>query len=144
MGQGVIRSLKAHYIEWVVQLLCNPLEKGYPNPKMLILQAMKILVTSWVTVAQETVNNCFKKVGITPEAKRAAVADSVHIYKAAVTDMGPEGLYAESIIKVDHDVIITTPCITEDVILEQFQTRQTDYDEGNNDGDIETVNDVGP
>ena len=58
--------------------------------------------------------------------------------------MGPEGLYAESIIKVDHDVIVTTPCITEDVILEQFQTRQTDYDEGNNDGDIETVNDVGP
>ena len=46
MGHGVIRSLKAHYIEWVVQLLCSPLEKGYPNPKMLILQAMKVLVTS--------------------------------------------------------------------------------------------------
>ena len=32
--------------------------------------------------------------------------------------MVPEGLFAENLIDVNHDVIATAPCITEDDILE--------------------------
>ena len=42
--------------------------------------------------------------------------------KAADPDMVPEGLSSGNFIKLDHDFIVTTSCITEDDILEQFQT----------------------
>ena len=46
MDQGVIRSLKAHYRGRVVRRLCRALDKTKTLPKISILQAMKILVSS--------------------------------------------------------------------------------------------------
>ena len=47
MDQGVIHSLKAHYRERVVRLLCRALQKKEPCPKISILQSIKILADSW-------------------------------------------------------------------------------------------------
>ena len=47
MYQGVIRSLKAHYRGRVVRRLCRALDKTKMLPKISILQAMKILLSSW-------------------------------------------------------------------------------------------------
>ena len=43
MDEDVIRSLKAHYRGRFVHFLCRALEKNEPYPKILILQAMKII-----------------------------------------------------------------------------------------------------
>ena len=67
--QGVIRSLKAHYRARVVRRLCRALDKTKTLPEIPILQAMKILVSSWEAVSTQTIVNCFRKAGITPEAK---------------------------------------------------------------------------
>ena len=87
---------------------------------------MKILVASLEAVTQETVMNCFKKVGITFEAQCAAIAnskdplkkllESLDALKSADPDMVPEGLFTENFIEVDHDVIATAPFTTEDDI----------------------------
>ena len=115
---------------------------------------MKLLVASWKAVTQETVTNCFKKAGVTSETQRAAITgpgnpfkdlqEILDALKAADSDMVPEGLSAEKVINVDHDVIATAPCITEDDIIVQFQTHQAVSDKDGNDCDEKTVNDVAP
>ena len=76
MNQGVIRSLKAHYCGRVVRRLCRTLDKKKTLPKLSILQGMKILVFSWGAVSAQTIVNCFRKAGITPEAQNPAIRDA--------------------------------------------------------------------
>ena len=76
MDQGVIRSLKAHYRGTVVRRLCRALDKTKTLPKISILQAMKILVSSWEAVSAQTIVNCFRKAGITSKAQNAAITDA--------------------------------------------------------------------
>ena len=75
MNQGVIRSLKVHYQGRVVCQLCRALGKTKTLPKISILQAMKILVSSWEAVSAQTIVNCFRKADITPEAQNATITD---------------------------------------------------------------------
>ena len=76
MDQCVIRSLKEHYRVRVVRRLCRALDKAKTLPRISILQAMKILVSSWEAVSAQTIVNCFRKAGITSEAQNAAIADA--------------------------------------------------------------------
>ena len=76
MNQVVIRSLKVHYQGRVVRQLCRALGKTKTLPKISILQAMKILVSSWDAVSAQTIVNCFRKAYITPEAQNAAITDT--------------------------------------------------------------------
>ena len=76
MDQGVITSLKAYYWGRVIHRLCRALDKTKTLPKVSILQAMKILVSSWKAVSVQTIVNCFRKAGITSEAQNAAITDA--------------------------------------------------------------------
>ena len=75
MDQDAIRSLKALYRGRVLRRLCRVLDKTKTLPKISILQVMKILVSSWQAVSAQTIVNCFRKAGITPEAQNAAITD---------------------------------------------------------------------
>lgn len=102
----------------------------------------------------EKVINCFKRAGITSEDKRGVIADSddsfkdfqesLDALKASDPDMVPTGLSTENVINVDHGVITTGLYVTEDDILEQFQTCQVESDKDDNDSDGKTVNNVVP
>ena len=76
MDQGVLRSLKAHYRHRVVRRLCRALDKTKTLPKISILQAMKILVSSWEAASAQIIVNYFKNAGITPEAQTAGITDA--------------------------------------------------------------------
>ena len=98
--------------------------------------------------------NCFKKAGITSEVQRAAIVDSDDLFKdfresldalkADDSDMVPEGLSTENFIEEDHDPFAIAPCITEEDILEQFQTHQEESDEDKNDCGDKSVKYVAP
>ena len=136
MDQGVIRSLKAHYWGRVVRRLCRALDKMKTLPKICILQAMKILVSSWETVSAKTIVNCFRKAGITPEAQNAPITDADNPFsdlKESLQqlhdidlDMVPEGVTPESLIDDDNKVITTAPVITDNDILRSVTTNQTE------------------
>ena len=51
MDQGLLRSMKTHYWRRVTRWLSRALDKTKTLPKMSILQAMKILVSSWEAVS---------------------------------------------------------------------------------------------
>ena len=57
MDHSVIRSLKSHYRGRVVRRLCRALDKTKTLPKISILQAMKILVSSCEAVSAQTIVN---------------------------------------------------------------------------------------
>ena len=76
MDQAVIRSLKAHYRGRVVRRLCRALDKTKTLPKISIPQAMKTLVSSWEAVSAQTIGNCLRKAGITPQAQNAAITEA--------------------------------------------------------------------
>ena len=133
-GQGVIRSLKVHYRGRVVRQLCRALDKTKTLPKISILQAMKILVSSWEAVSAQTIVNCFRKAGIIPEAQNAAITDADDRFSSLKEslrqlhdidpDMVPEGVTPENLIDFYNEVIATAPMITDDDILRRVTTNQ--------------------
>ena len=150
MDQGVIRSLKAHYRGRAVRRLCRALDKTKTLPKISNLQAMKILVSSWEAVSAKTIAKCFRNAGITPEAQNAAITDaddpfsdlkeSLQQLHDIDPDMVPEGVTPESLIDVDNEVITTAPIITDDDILRNVTTNQSDEDDDN----VEEVEEAKP
>ena len=134
MDQGVTRSLKAHYRGRVIRRLCRALDKTKTLPKISILQAMKIRVSSWEAVSAQTIVNCFRKAGITSEAQNAAITDADDPFSDLKEnlqqlhdidpDMVPESVTPESFIDADKEVITTAPMITDDDILRSVTTNQ--------------------
>ena len=57
MDQGVRRSLKAHYRRITFRLCIKALNENKPFPKIIILQEMKTLLSSWNVVSKETIAN---------------------------------------------------------------------------------------
>ena len=147
MNQGVIRSPKAHYRGKVVRLLFRALEKNEPYPKILILQALKILADSWQTITKETVINYLKKAGINSDVQQAAIADSddsfkylqehLNELKSAYASVSSEDVTAESIVSLDY-VTTNAPEIPESDILEELCLSQlTEVEENENDEEDE-------
>ena len=153
MDQGVIKSLKAHYWGRVVRRLCRALNKTKTLPKLSILQAMKILVSSWETVSTQTIVNCFRKAGITSEAQNAAITDaddpfsdlkkSLQQLHDIDPDIVPESVTPESLIDVGNEVISMAPMITDDDILRSVTANQQDQSDEDDDND-EEVKDAAP
>ena len=147
MDQGVMRSLKAHCRGTVVRQLCRTLNKMKMLQKISILQAMKILVSSWEAVSAQTIVNYFRKVGVTPEAQNAAITDaddpfsnlkeSLQQLHDIEPDMVPESVSPESFTDVDNEVITTAPMITDDNILRSVTTNQLEQSDEGDDNDKE-------
>ena len=76
MDHGVIRSLKAHYRRRIVRLCIKVLDENKSLPKIIILQAMKNLVSSWKAVPEKAIVNCFKKAIISHEKQQTAVTNA--------------------------------------------------------------------
>ena len=147
MDQSLFRSIKAHYWRRVARWLCRALDKTKTLPKMSILQAMKILVSSWEAVSAQTIFNCFRKTGITPETKNVAITDaddpfsnlkeSLQQLHDIDPDMVPEGVTPEFLTDVDNEVITTAPVITDDDILRSVITNQQEQSDEDDDKDEE-------
>ena len=103
-----------------------------------------MLVSSWESVSAQTIVNCFRNAGITPEAQNAAITDaddpfsdlkeSLQQLHGIDPDMVPEGVTPESLIDVHNEVITTAPIITDDDILRSVTTNeqeQSDEDDDN-------------
>ena len=96
-------------------------------------------------MSAQTIVNCFRKVGITPEAQNAAITDaddpfsdlkeSLQQLHDIDPDMVPEGVTPERLIDVDNEVITTATMITDDDILRSVTANQQelpDEDDDNN------------
>ena len=76
MDHGVIQSLKARYRRRIVRLCIKVLDENKSLPKIIILQAMKNLVSSWKAVPEKAIVNCFKKAIISHEKQQTAVTNA--------------------------------------------------------------------
>ena len=96
-------------------------------------------------MSSQTIVNCFRKTGITPETQNAAITnaddpfsdlkESLQQLHDIDPDMVPEGVTPESLINVDNEVITTAPMIVDDDILRSVtanQQEQSDEDDDNN------------
>ena len=145
MDQGVIRNLKAHYRGRVVGLLCRASEEKELCPKISILQSMKILADSWEVVTKETIINCFRKAGITPNRLpllRASddplkdLQESLNDLRKADSPMVPDDLTATALVSLDDDCIATANEISEGDIIEELRDRQEQVEVEENDDEI--------
>ena len=76
-------------------------------------------------MSAQTIVNCFRRAGVTPEAQNAAITDaddpfsnlkeSLQQLHDIDPDMVPEVVTPENLIDVDNKVITTVPVITDDV-----------------------------
>ena len=108
---------------------------------------MKILVSWWEAVSAQTIVNCFRRAGITPEAQNAAITDADYPFsdlKESLQqlhdinpDMVPEGVTPECLTDIDNVVITTAPVITDDDILRSVITSQQERSDEDYDDDEE-------
>ena len=88
MDQGVIRSTKAHYRAMTVQKFIEAIDAKKPLPNITILDAMHLLVAAWDRVSKETVQNCFRKAGLSQETQESAIDDDDDPFKALLDEIG--------------------------------------------------------
>ena len=68
MDQGVIRSLKAIYRKKIIQRIIREVDAGKRIPNVSMLDAMQLLKSAWSEITKTTVQNCFRKAGISEKA----------------------------------------------------------------------------
>ena len=80
-----LRSLKAKYRSLVIRKITRELEKDKQLPRTSILEAM-MLKTAWDEVTNKTIVNCFRKSGISEDARKGAIDDHDDPFKEMVDD----------------------------------------------------------
>ena len=75
MDQGVIRSVKAIYRKKIIQRIIREVDAGKGIPKISMLDAMQLLQSAWSEIKETTVQNCFRKAGISERAAEGAHGD---------------------------------------------------------------------
>ena len=81
MDQGIIRCLKANYRKRLVELILCSRDSSKPLPKVSLLTALKLLVSTWNGVNQTTNVNCFKKAKILEKDLTVAINDEDDPFK---------------------------------------------------------------
>ena len=81
MDQGVIRSLKAKYRRKIIQRLIRAVDMEKTFPETSILVAMQLLQSAWSEVSETTIQNCFRKVGISEKSAEEAINDQDDPFK---------------------------------------------------------------
>ena len=81
-----LRSLKAKYRSLVIRKIIRELEKDKQLPRTSILEAMMMLKTAWDEVTNKTIVNCFRKSGISEDARKGAIDDHDDPFKEMVYD----------------------------------------------------------
>ena len=71
----------------VVRPCIKAVETNKRLPKISILQAYKILVSSWNAVSKETIVNCNKKSNISQSSQQAAVNNDDDPFKSLQEDL---------------------------------------------------------
>ena len=147
MDQGVIRSLKAKYRKNVVRKFIRSLDKNLGIPKISILNAMQMLVSSWNSVTTEAIVNCFRASRISPETQDLAITDSddpfaelqeeIETLRASHPEFVPDMIDATPLVDVDADVAVSQPVLTDAEILSEFLGGPNDQDE--EDDDVEEI-----
>ena len=147
MEQGAIRALQAFYRTNVVRRQIKYIDAGRTTPKINILEAMRMLVRSWDTVSANTINNCFRKAGISEETQVASKNDEDDLFKSLdenVSELKSRGLVdgnltVDDYVNIDFEVCtIETSSITDRVILDSilindYAEEEEETDEGSND-----------
>ncbi|XP_057310302.1 tigger transposable element-derived protein 6-like [Hydractinia symbiolongicarpus] len=139
MDQGVIRCLKSLYRQNLVNMMIQNLEKGKDLPKVSILRALQILVSSWDKVKKETIVNCFKKSKIFKKAQQNATDDIDDPFKQLEKDLTqlraiddtiiPADLSARDVVDIDQDLTTIENPVTDEEILESVRPSTDENDE---------------
>ena len=71
-----------------VQKFIEAIDAKKPLPNIMILDAMPLLVAAWDRVSKETVQNCFRKAGLSQETQESAIDDDDDPFKALLDEIG--------------------------------------------------------
>ena len=153
MDQGVIRALKAYYRSNVVKRQIKFIDAGKEVPKINILEGMQILVKSWDAVSKDTVQNCFKKAGISRETQVSSLNDeddpfkslSENISELKKRNVGDDILDANGFVDIDFEVSTSKSIeMTDEEIVESILSEDMNQDEVDVDNDEVEAYDTPP
>ena len=153
MDQGVIRALKAYYRSNVVKRQIKFIDAGKEVPKINILEGMQILVKSWDAVSKDTVQNCFKKAGISRETQVSSLNNeddpfkllSENISELKKLNVGDDILDANDFVDIDFEVSTSKSIeMTDEEIVESILSEDMNQDEVDVDNDEVEAYDTPP
>ena len=150
IDQGIIRSTRAFYRGSIALKYIDAMEKDKQPPNITILDAMTILVSAWRRVSAETVQNCFRKVGVGIEAQQSAIHEDddpftmlheeMESMRANFRELLPEGVTPDDVIGTYHDLLTSDICpLSDKDILAESRTDNVDQEDS--DEELELLED---
>ena len=145
----MIRSTKAHYRAMTVQKFTEAIDAKKPLPNITILDAMNLLVAAWDRVSKETVQNCFRKAGLSQETQESAINDDDDPFKALLEEIGnlrerdpdlvQNGVTADDVLAAHSEVITSDnlPPNDQQILNEFRQIPSTADEEDEEEGEIQ-------
>ena len=138
-----LRSLKAKYQSLVILKIIRAVDKDKQLTRTSTHEAMIMLKKAWREVTEQTIQNCFRKSGISLEAQEGAMDDHVDPFKGMVDDgeddsavdelqfdqnqlhkarpgLAPENLDANELIDFDREVVTneSRPLSVDEIVKE--------------------------
>ena len=145
MNQGVIRSLKAYYKSFALEMLVVTINKGKYLSVFSIWDVMKMLDLAWQKVKTSIIVNCFVEEWILKDQQKSALPDGDDTLKdlqnqvKKLGDFYPLDTTAEDVISTEENLMITAPLLTNEALIEEVMNAENadDADDEENDDDDE-------
>lgn len=162
-----LRSLKAIYRSLVIRKIIRELEKDKLS-QTSILEAMMMLRTAWNDVTEKTIINCFRRSGISKDARKAAIDDDDDPFKEMDSaedeeenveelqfdlnqlretrpDLVPEDLDADTLIDFDRKVVTNeSQPLSVDQIVNEYVSQPVELEDFSSDEDELPENPISP
>ena len=120
--------MKAKYRSLVIRKIIRAVDKGKQLVRTSILEAMMMLKKNWGEVTEQTIRNCFRKLGISLEVQEGTMDDHDDPFKGMVDngedesavdeleydlnrlhearpDLAPENLDVDGLVDFDREVV---------------------------------------
>ena len=137
LDMGIMKCLKGYYRTSLVERIIDNLERKLANPHCVDLkQACEMIAFSWRRVKPEAIRNCWRKAGFVPEDGNDSsdpeydmdmepLSTALSTYSERVGEHMPP---AEEYLSVDDEVVVF-PELTDENILEEFQSNKREGEE---------------
>ena len=122
--EGVIQSLKCKYISRIVQKNIRATDTGKQIPSIPVLEAIKMLVLSWIEVSETSIINCFRKAEIKEgmpnedDGSFTALKSSIDQSQQRNENLVPNDFIYKGILTVDNNVAVMGGVMTDEEIVQ--------------------------
>ena len=148
VDQGVISSLKVFYCHSIIKRYITSIDGGRSPTNVNMLEAMTLLTVAWECASPITLENCFRKAGMSSESQALSQSDDDDPFKLLAAQLeefqdkcqSPSDFTVDGYVDADEDVVTSEAhLLTESQIIARVTQTQLDAAEHDDENEEDNV-----